>query len=110
MVERLEQGMAELRNLSFDYVDRLGASSRRRVEPQGLLVQAPAWYLLAHDLDRDAARLGARIADPGFPLGLLVHVIRWRESWTRHRCCRVRNAWNFGPRDAMEPGARASVE
>lgn len=34
------------------------------------------------EVDRDAARLGARIADPGFPLGLLVDVIRWRESWT----------------------------
>ena len=34
------------------------------------------------EVDGDAARLGERIADPGLVLGLLVGLIRWRESWT----------------------------
>ena len=38
-------------------MDRSGRVSARRVEPHGLLAQPPAWYLLAHDLDRDAPRM-----------------------------------------------------
>lgn len=43
--------------LGFDYVDRHGQRSRRRVEPHGLLLQNPAWYVLGIDVDRDAARM-----------------------------------------------------
>lgn len=43
--------------LSFHYVDREGERSRRRVEPHGLLVNPPIWYVLAHDLERDAPRM-----------------------------------------------------
>jgi predicted DNA-binding transcriptional regulator YafY len=43
--------------LAFDYRDRHGRASERRVEPHGLLAQPPAWYLLAFDLDRDAPRM-----------------------------------------------------
>ena len=39
------------------YVDRHGAPSARAVEPHGLLVQAPAWYLLAVDLAKGAPRM-----------------------------------------------------
>jgi len=43
--------------LLFDYVDREGRASRRRVEPHGLLVRAPLWYIIGWDLDKDAARI-----------------------------------------------------
>lgn len=39
--------------LRFDYADRQGAPSRRRVEPTRLLHVAGRWYLAAYDLDRD---------------------------------------------------------
>ena len=42
--------------LRFDYRDRIGNTSARRVEPHGLLVQSPVWYILALDLDRHAPR------------------------------------------------------
>jgi predicted DNA-binding transcriptional regulator YafY len=40
----------------FDYVDADGKTSTRDVDPHGLLVQSPLWYLMAYDLDRDAPR------------------------------------------------------
>ncbi|MBZ4422433.1 YafY family protein [Myxococcus sp. RHSTA-1-4] len=43
--------------LSFDYRDRHGNATRRMVEPHGLLVEAPAWYVLARDVEKSAARL-----------------------------------------------------
>lgn len=42
--------------LGFAYRDREGKESLRRVEPHGLLVEPPVWYVLAHDLDREAPR------------------------------------------------------
>lgn len=38
--------------LRFRYTDRLGATTQRRVEPHGIFVRAPFWYILAVDLDR----------------------------------------------------------
>lgn len=43
--------------LAFDYRDRDGRRSHRRVEPHGLLVQPPVWYALAIDLDARAPRM-----------------------------------------------------
>jgi predicted DNA-binding transcriptional regulator YafY len=45
------------RALELDYVDRKGASTRRVVEPHGLLVAPPLWYLLAHDRLRGEPRM-----------------------------------------------------
>lgn len=42
--------------LTFDYRDREGKASERRIEPHGLLVEPPVWYILAVDLDKAAAR------------------------------------------------------
>lgn len=42
--------------LAFRYVDRAGLPSTRRVEPHGLLVESPVWYILAYDLDKGAPR------------------------------------------------------
>lgn len=42
--------------LAFDYLDRHGAPSSRRIECVALLLHAPAWYVVAWDLDKDAPR------------------------------------------------------
>lgn len=44
-----EEAFVHACELQIDYVDAAGAASRRRVQPHGLLVQAPLWYLLAWD-------------------------------------------------------------
>jgi predicted DNA-binding transcriptional regulator YafY len=56
------RGMA----LSFDYVDRVGRGSSRRVEPHGLLVETPVWYVLGRDIDKAEPRMFRmdRIARP----------------------------------------------
>lgn len=61
-----ERGFTGARCLSFDYTDRNGNETRRVIEPHGLLVESPAWYILARDIDRGAARLFRmdRIARP----------------------------------------------
>jgi predicted DNA-binding transcriptional regulator YafY len=45
------------RSMAFDYVDRHGAATRRRIECVGLVNHAPAWYIVAWDLDKAAPRL-----------------------------------------------------
>lgn len=57
VLDAFERGFSEQRALSFAYVDRTGVSSRRHVEPHGLLLQTPAWYLLALDIERAAPRM-----------------------------------------------------
>jgi predicted DNA-binding transcriptional regulator YafY len=42
--------------LGFAYSDREGRQSHRRVEPHGLLVEPPVWYVLARDLDNGEPR------------------------------------------------------
>ena len=43
--------------LTFDYSTRHGTTSRRRVEPHGVVAVAGLWYLVAYDTDRDDWRL-----------------------------------------------------
>ena len=43
--------------LAFNYTDRYGNRTRRRVEPHGLLVRAPLWYIMAWDPRRHGPRL-----------------------------------------------------
>lgn len=43
--------------LAIHYEDRSGKRTRRCIEPHGLLVEAPAWYLLARDTEHGGARL-----------------------------------------------------
>ncbi len=52
--------------MHFDYVDRAGAHSSRRIECAALVLHAPLWYVLAWDLDKDAPRTFRmdRIAGP----------------------------------------------
>lgn len=42
--------------LGFVYSDRQGRQSHRRVEPHGLLVEPPVWYVLARDVDKQEPR------------------------------------------------------
>ena len=49
--------------------DREGRASVRRIEPHGLLINAPVWYILARDVDKgggDLVLLG--IPSRGVPL------------------------------------------
>ncbi len=55
--------------LGFRYTDRDGVTTQRRVEPHGIYVRAPFWYVLAVDIDKpasDAQRMFRmdRIANP----------------------------------------------
>ncbi len=43
--------------LAFDYVDRRGNATQREVEPHGLLVEHPAWYLLTRDTKNGEPRM-----------------------------------------------------
>ena len=52
--------------LGFQYTDRKGAVTQRRVEPHGIYVEVPVWYVLAVDIDKQARRMFRmdRIANP----------------------------------------------
>jgi len=52
-----ETAFSEERLLAFSYRDREGNESRRVVEPRGLLVRAPIWYVIAWDTAVDEPRL-----------------------------------------------------
>ena len=57
LLARFEEAFSRRRAVAFRYLDRNGAASERRAELHGLLVQAPAWYVLAHDLAKDAPKM-----------------------------------------------------
>jgi predicted DNA-binding transcriptional regulator YafY len=42
--------------LAFHYTDREGRKTQRRVEPHGLCVEPPVWYVLARDVDKSEPR------------------------------------------------------
>lgn len=52
-----EQAFSRGRGLGFHYTDREGKTSTRRIEPHGLLVQTPVWYVLSRDVDKDEPRM-----------------------------------------------------
>jgi predicted DNA-binding transcriptional regulator YafY len=57
LVATFENAFTTGRLFAFDYVDRDGRRTRRRVEPHGLLVRAPLWYVIAWDPRRNGPRL-----------------------------------------------------
>lgn len=63
MFERAFSGGNGMR---FLYTDAQGRRSIREIEPHGLLVEPPVWYLLARDIGKGAARTFRmdRIAEP----------------------------------------------
>ncbi len=66
LVAAFERAFTEQRLLRFDYTNANGRKSHRTVEPHGLLVRAPAWYIIAWDPKPDSARLfrADRIGNP----------------------------------------------
>lgn len=66
LVGVFESAFTARKCLSFDYTDRHGEPSQRTVEPQGLLVLPPLWYVISWDPARDAFRSfrADRIARP----------------------------------------------
>lgn len=58
--------------LGFRYRDRNGRATVRRVEPHGLLLQPPVWYILARDAETGAARTFRmdRVAAPAILRGV----------------------------------------
>lgn len=61
-----ERAFSEGVCLAFEYRDRRGERTTRTIEPHGLLVESPAWYLLAWDPERADVRMFRmdRIARP----------------------------------------------
>ncbi len=57
LVDAFQRAFGQQCCLGFDYLDRLGNATQRIVEPHGLLVEAPAWYILARDTATGAARM-----------------------------------------------------
>ncbi len=66
LLAAFERGFSRAQCLRFDYTDRHKRTTRRTIEPHGLLVEPPAWYILARDVDRQVARVFRmdRIARP----------------------------------------------
>ena len=56
LFELLRQAVLERREISFDYLDREGRASRRRVRPAKLVFKTSAWYVQAFCLSRQAWR------------------------------------------------------
>jgi predicted DNA-binding transcriptional regulator YafY len=57
LLSRFEQAFSRRRAIAFRYLDRQNVRTERRAELHGLLVQAPAWYALALDLDKREPRM-----------------------------------------------------
>lgn len=66
LVGVFESAFTARRCIRFDYVDRLGNSTKRLAEPQGLLVRPPVWYVIGWDPARDDFRYfrADRITNP----------------------------------------------
>jgi predicted DNA-binding transcriptional regulator YafY len=56
LLRLFEEAFSAGLGLGFHYVDREGKESTRRVEPHGLLVETPVWYVLARDVEKAAPR------------------------------------------------------
>jgi predicted DNA-binding transcriptional regulator YafY len=57
LLGRFEEAFSRGMGLGFHYVDREGNATVRRVEPHGLLVETPVWYVLARDIDKGEPRM-----------------------------------------------------
>jgi predicted DNA-binding transcriptional regulator YafY len=56
LLRLFEEAFSNGVGLGFLYSDREGRQSQRRVEPHGLLVESPVWYVLARDVDKGEPR------------------------------------------------------
>jgi len=66
LLRLFEEAFSSGLGLGFHYTDREGRASSRRIEPHGLLVEPPVWYVLARDVDKREPRMFRmdRIARP----------------------------------------------
>ena len=55
-MRRLQVAFVEERIVRAQYIREGGAASERRLEPHALIINWPAWYVLAHDLVRGESR------------------------------------------------------
>ncbi|MFP5390693.1 MAG: helix-turn-helix transcriptional regulator [Gammaproteobacteria bacterium] len=53
----LQSGFVSMQRVGFRYRDGHGSQTHRVAEPQYLLLNHPAWYLLGYDMDRQAGRM-----------------------------------------------------
>ena len=56
LLPSFEKAFLESLHLQFDYLDAKGVNTKRRVEPQAMLILPPLWYLVAWDPTRDGIR------------------------------------------------------
>lgn len=56
LLRLFEEGFTNGLGLGFRYTDRFGNESVRLIEPHGLLVETPVWYILARDVDKQVPR------------------------------------------------------
>ena len=70
----LQSAFVESRVVSAEYAREDGARSTRRLEPHALVINTPAWYLVARDLERTATRT--------FRLDRFVAIVPSTESFT----------------------------
>jgi predicted DNA-binding transcriptional regulator YafY len=56
LLSLFEEGFSTGLALGFTYNDRDGRQSKRPVEPHGLLVEPPVWYVLARDINKREPR------------------------------------------------------
>ncbi len=57
LLSAFEQAFAGDLCLAFNYTDRNGKSTKCRAQPHGLLIEAPAWYLMSRDIESEQPRM-----------------------------------------------------
>ncbi len=57
LLSRFEEAFRRRVGMRFRYRNQQGREGPRRIEPHGLLVTPPAWYILAFDVDKQAPRV-----------------------------------------------------
>ncbi len=57
LLRLFEEAFSNGLGLGFQYTDREDRTTSRRIEPHGLLVQSPVWYVLARDVDKAEPRM-----------------------------------------------------
>jgi predicted DNA-binding transcriptional regulator YafY len=57
LLRLFEEAFSAPVGLGFHYRDRAGKESIRRIEPHGLLVCTPIWYVLARDVEKGKPRM-----------------------------------------------------
>lgn len=107
-----EQAFSGGYGLRFVYTDAQGRRTDREIEPHGLLVEPPVWYLLARDIGKGVARTFRmdRVSEPS-----VMEDVRFRPDMRltlsqlppTGRYVRADSGRAVARRDAAEPAPRA---